>query len=76
MGLVYRQLGRPEEALSFYERARDAEWLLGNTQGWASVLVNIGVCYDSMKKYNKALIEYQRGRCLSCTRSAMKKESV
>ncbi len=54
LGVIHRQHGMPDSALTFYIQAQKYFEHLNDTEGLVKILVNIGKVYFSMKEYDKA----------------------
>lgn len=55
LGLIYSDLGRPDEALKYHREALEIDREIGYQQGIASDLGNIGVIYRGLGKSEEAL---------------------
>lgn len=55
MGNIYHNLGKPDEALEYYQQALEINRKLGYEQGAAYNLNNIGTLYNELGKHNEAL---------------------
>jgi len=55
MGNIYHNLGKPDEALEFYQQALEINRKLGYEQGAAHNLNNIGTLYNELGKHDEAL---------------------
>jgi len=66
IGLIYSDLGKPDEALKYLEEALEIDRRIGYEQGIASSLNNIGLIYsdlgkpDEALKYHKEALEIDR----------------
>jgi len=58
IGNIYHHLGKPDDALSYYQRALEFNRKLGYGNGEAQNLRNIGTVYGEINERNKAL-QYQ-----------------
>ena len=58
IGNIYHNLGKPDEALEYYQQALEINRKLGYEQGVAHSLNNIGTLYNELGKYDEAL-KYQ-----------------
>jgi len=54
-GNIYHNLGKPDEALEYYQQALEINRKLGYEQGAAHNLNNIGTLYNELGKYDEAL---------------------
>lgn len=55
IGNIYHNLGKPDEALEYYQQALEINRKLGYEQGAAYNLNNIGTLYNELGKHNEAL---------------------
>ena len=55
IGLIYRNLGKPEEALKYLNNALEIDRKIGYEQGIANQLGNIGLIYSDLGKPEEAL---------------------
>ena len=55
IGNIYHNLGKPDEALEYYQQALEINRKLGYEQGTAHNLNNIGTLYNELGKYDEAL---------------------
>ncbi|MBU4601619.1 tetratricopeptide repeat protein [bacterium] len=55
IGNIYHNLGKPDEALEYYQQALEINRKLGYEQGVAQNLNNIGTLYNELGKYDEAL---------------------
>lgn len=64
IGEVYRTQGEPARALDFYAQARAA---LGDDNAWnmAFIFNNIGMCYDALADFPRAIENIQRARAVA-----------
>src|SRR5205085_2814446 len=64
IGEVYRNQGQPERALEFYERARRE---VGDDDAWnmAFIFNNIGMSYDALGDYDRAIENINRARAVA-----------
>ena len=58
IGNIYHNLGKPDEALEYYQQALEINRKLGYEQGTAHNLNNIGTLYNELGKHDEAL-KYQ-----------------
>ena len=55
IGNIYHNLGKPDEALEYYQQALEINRKLGYEQGAAHNLNNIGTLYNELSKHDEAL---------------------
>jgi len=55
IGNIYHNLGKPDEALEYYQQALEINKKLGYEQGIAHNLSNIGTVYNELGKHDEAL---------------------
>ncbi|HCL90627.1 MAG TPA: hypothetical protein DHW70_04845, partial [Candidatus Atribacteria bacterium] len=55
IGNIYHNLGKPDEALEYYQQALEINRKLGYEQGTVHNLNNIGTLYNELGKYDEAL---------------------
>ena len=55
IGNIYHNLGKPDEALEYYQQALEINKKLGYEQGIAHNLSNIGTVYNDLGKHDEAL---------------------
>ena len=55
IGNIYHNLGKPDEALEYYQQALEINRKLGYEQGAAHNLNNIGTIYNELGKHDEAL---------------------
>jgi tetratricopeptide (TPR) repeat protein len=55
IGNIYHNLGKPDEALEYYQQALEINRKLGYEQGTAHNLNNIGTLYNELGKHDEAL---------------------
>jgi tetratricopeptide (TPR) repeat protein len=55
LGNIYHNLGKPDEALEYYQQALEINQKLGYEQGAAHNLNNIGTLYNGLGKHDEAL---------------------
>ena len=55
IGNIYHNLGKPDEALEYYQQALEINRKLGYEQGAAHNLNNIGTLYNELGKHDEAL---------------------
>jgi len=60
IGIVYKNLGDYQKALSYYERALAIRREIGDKKGEGADLTNIGVVYANLGDYQKVLSYYER----------------
>jgi serine phosphatase RsbU (regulator of sigma subunit) len=58
IGNVYIGLGKPDEALKYFQRALKIGYEIGNKNGIASCLISIGTIYSDKKEHKKSLDYY------------------
>ncbi|MFM6059286.1 MAG: CHAT domain-containing protein, partial [Microcystis aeruginosa] len=63
--LVYDDLGEKQKALDYYQQALSLRRAVGDREGEANTLNNIGVVYDDLGEKQKALDYYQQALPLS-----------
>lgn len=60
IGNAFRELNKPQEALSYYQQALAIMQSTKNTSGLAIIENNMGICYDNLKQYDKSIPYYKR----------------
>ncbi|KAA9354051.1 tetratricopeptide repeat-containing sensor histidine kinase [Larkinella humicola] len=60
LGNAYRNLGKPREALPYYQQALAIRQAGKEIQGMAIVENNLGVTYDLLEQYNQSIPYYRR----------------
>lgn len=60
LGIVYQELGRPEDAIAAYQQGHELAKQLNSTLVQAQSLLNIGTIYYSEGRYSEALDYYQQ----------------
>jgi signal transduction histidine kinase/Flp pilus assembly protein TadD len=65
LGSTLQQIGRRDEALTYYFRAQDIYGLLGDKQRQTYVLNNIGIIYKFFEEYDQALELFEKCKTVS-----------
>ncbi|GAB3802018.1 hypothetical protein GCM10028819_30470 [Spirosoma humi] len=60
IGNAFRQLNKPQEALTYYQQALAIMQSTKNTSGLAIIENNMAICYDNLKQYEKSIPYYKR----------------
>lgn len=64
LGLAYQNLGEPEQAIDFFQKALDLYTQLGKPIGQAEVLNNLGTLYANVGQYSKALDLFEKAHII------------
>ncbi len=64
LGLAYQNLGEPEQAIDFFQKALDLYTQLGKPISQAEVLNNLGTLYANLGQYSKALDLFGKARII------------
>jgi tetratricopeptide (TPR) repeat protein len=67
VALCYKSLGQYEKAIAYHQQHHDISEEIGNRQGVASSLGNLGICYRNLGQYEKAIALFLT-RNLKCDR--------
>ncbi|MDE5123366.1 MAG: tetratricopeptide repeat protein, partial [Trichodesmium sp. St19_bin1] len=65
IGVVYRSIGKPQNALEYHEKALPIRQEVGDRSGEATTLNNIGVVYYDIGKPQNALEYYEKALAIS-----------